>query len=83
MIDGGLEARRRRRVRLLRRLGVLGGATLIASAVVLANSIVVSSDGHQELLNGQGDSQSLLLPLLLFVLGMLALALSLPGRRPG
>lgn len=82
MIAGDHEARRRKRVRLLRKLGALGGTVLIAAALLLANSITVSGNGQQEWLNGRGDTQSLLLPLLLFVLGMVALALSLPSRAP-
>jgi H+/Cl- antiporter ClcA len=73
-----MEARRRRR--RWRRLGLLAAVGLIAASVVLFNGITVSSDGTHEWLNGSQDTQSLLLPLLLFLLGMIALALCLPDR---
>jgi H+/Cl- antiporter ClcA len=71
---------RRRRARRLRRLGLLAAVGLIAAAVILFSGITVSSDGTHEWLNGRQDTQSLLLPLLLFLLGMIALALCLPDR---
>jgi hypothetical protein len=74
-------ARRRSLLRRLRRIGVLVSAALIAIAVLLffttGVSEKVSRAGTQELINGQAGTGSLLLPLGLFVLGMLGLAICL------
>jgi hypothetical protein len=80
MVPYGAEGNRRRANRL-RRLGLLAAVGLIAAAVILFNGITVSGDGSHEWLNGRQDTQSLLLPLVLFLLGMITLALCLPDRK--
>jgi hypothetical protein len=53
------------------------GISLIIIAMILLNQISVSDSGGHELLNGQASSQSMLLPIGLFILGGIALAMGL------
>ncbi|HWE64072.1 MAG TPA: hypothetical protein VHB98_20355 [Chloroflexota bacterium] len=73
--------RRRRLLRLLRRIGVLVSVALLVAAVILFAGIGVSEQvskhATQELLNGQANTTSVLLPLGLFLLGIVGLAISL------
>lgn len=73
--------RRRALLRRLRRIGVLVSSALIAVAILLFFTVSVSEkvtrSGTQELINGQAGTGTLLLPLGLFVLGIVGLAVCL------
>lgn len=74
-------SRRLALLRRLRRIGVLVSAALIAIAALLFFAArvgeKVSHSGTQELINGQAGTGSLLLPLGLFVAGIIGLAICL------
>jgi hypothetical protein len=74
-------SRRRALLRRLRRVGTLVSTALIVIALLLffttSVSEKVSRAGTQELINGQAGTGSLLLPLGLFVLGIVGLAICL------
>jgi Na+/proline symporter len=76
--EGVRMARSRRLVRLLRRVGLVLSVALIAVAVFMFATTTVSvpslNDTGNELINGQQNTSSLLLPLALFAAGIAGLA---------
>jgi cell division protein FtsW (lipid II flippase) len=72
-----VRVRRRRRLRY-RKIFAIIFVLLIAVAVMLFLGTDVTSNGKQEWIGGRDDTRSLLLPLGLFVVGMIGLAVCLP-----
>ncbi|MGH2344046.1 MAG: hypothetical protein ACRDG4_02395 [Chloroflexota bacterium] len=68
---------RRRRVRI-RKIFTLISALVIAVAVMMFLSMDVTSVPGQETIGGRDDTRLLLLPMGLFIIGMIGLALCLP-----
>ena len=71
-------AKRARRLRRLRRLSALVGATCIVAAVAMLLTTSVTFDGHVEAINGQRDTNSVLVDLGLLFVGVGLLAFGLP-----
>ncbi len=74
---GTVRRRRGRRLRW-RRVGALCAVALMASALYLFLGVGVTTNGSQEWIGGRSDTHDLLLPMALFILGMLGLAACLP-----
>ena len=72
------DSRKARRVRRLRRVSVVLGLVLVLAAVALFLGTSVTYDGHVESIDGQRNTNGLLLPLGLFGLGGVLLAFGLP-----
>ncbi len=75
--QAAVRVRRRRRVRYRKFFAVVF-VLVVAVAVMLFLGTDVTSNGKQEWLGGRGDTRVLLLPLGLFVIGMIGLAICLP-----
>jgi Na+/proline symporter len=73
-----LRARRARRIRRLRRLSVLVGVACIAIAVLMLLTTTVAIDKGVESINGQHDTNSVILELGMLCLGVVLLAFGLP-----
>lgn len=61
-----------------RRIGALIAVALIGWSIAMFLGIGVTTNGSQEWISGRGDTRDLLLPMGLFVLGMIGLAVCLP-----
>jgi hypothetical protein len=72
-----VRVRRRRRVRYRKIFAVLF-VLVVAVAVMLFLGTDVTFNGTQESIGGRDDTRALLLPLGLFVVGMIGLAVCLP-----
>ena len=72
-----LRVRRRRRVRY-RKICAVIFAIVVVCAIMLFVGTDVTSNGKQEWIGGRSDTRGLLLPLGLFVVGMIGLAVCLP-----
>ncbi len=75
--QASVRGRRRRRVRYRKIFAVLF-VLVVAVAVMLFLGTDVTSNGTQEWIGGRDDTRALLLPLGLFVVGMIGLAVCLP-----
>jgi hypothetical protein len=75
--QAAVRVRRRRRVRY-RKIFALVFVLVIAVAVMLFLGTDVTSNGKQEWIGGRDDTRALLLPLGLFVVGMIGLAICVP-----
>jgi hypothetical protein len=70
-------ASRRRRGRL-RKIFILLSASVIVVAVMMFLGMDVTSAPGRETIGGRDDTQPLLLPMALFIAGMIGLAVCLP-----
>ena len=75
--QASVRVQRRRRVRY-RKIFAVVFVLVVAVAVMLFLGTDVTSNGKQEWIGGRDDTRALLVPLGLFVVGMIGLAICLP-----